>query len=269
MPSPFDTVNTVLNTARVRVNDAIVSIGGEVLTDNAAFTLVYVNAAWRRLQEFLANAGFAAFTNETFIPNIPITGTADVGAFSFINWFGFSNGATTGMSPVLPGDLIAPMALWERKSGGSTYYPVDQILGGLPTVPKDVYNRMWEWRDQNIYFPGATVLTDLRIRYKAYMLDFVDNSPLPATPWYNQLVPIQRCLNAFAWGICSEFSKARGDLDAGYFDQQAQISATMIYNADAQNAYSRSIMKTSENGRMVDQYTPELDGNPMPQRGKK
>lgn len=57
MPSsPYDTLESVLTAARIRVNDAIKAIGGEILTDDAAFTIQTINNAWRRLQAVLAEA---------------------------------------------------------------------------------------------------------------------------------------------------------------------------------------------------------------------
>ena len=38
MPQPFDTVDTALNMARTRLNDAIASLSGDVLTNDQPFT---------------------------------------------------------------------------------------------------------------------------------------------------------------------------------------------------------------------------------------
>ena len=45
--APYDQLEVVLFSARVRLNDAIQSIYGDILTDLAAFTPQIVNNAWR------------------------------------------------------------------------------------------------------------------------------------------------------------------------------------------------------------------------------
>lgn len=270
--APYDIVDTVLNTSRVRINDAIQSLGGDVLTDTAVFSQTLVNAAWRRLQDLLANNGFQRLKQETIFTAVPAVTSSDYGSQVFISWSEYFDGTNPQMTPVLPQDMIAPYDLWERVSGTTgNFTPMDQLLNGLPTTVKSTLNRVWEWREEQIYMPGATGTTDIRLRYAAYLGDFVANSPLSATPWYQQPVPIMRSLNSLAWYICSEMAKSRGDLDAGEYDALAIEAAGQIWNRDP--AQPRSIFKTSEYGKMTGRYTPlqgsatESDTTPM--RGKK
>ncbi len=263
--APYDLVQDVLNTARVRLNDAIQSIGGDILTDLAPFTQTAVNAAWRRLQELLVNLGFARLKVETIFTLVSAVGSADVGSQVWIGWTGYFNGLALSGTPALPQDLIAPLDLWERQSGsGASYAPMDQLLNGLPTVPKQSLNRIWEWRQEAIYMPGALSPTDIRLRYAAFLPDFVD---VGLVFWYQQPVPIMRSLNSLAWFICSEIAKARGDLDAGGFDQQAVAAAQLIWNRDPMQG--KSITKRSEYGKMPDRYTPAMGpAGPRGQQGE-
>ncbi len=256
MPTaPYDTVETVLQAARVRLNDAIQSIAGEILTDTAPFSQQATNNAWRRLQDELANKGFARLKQETIYPSVPACIPTDYGTQVWFSWANYFDGNANQSAPVLPQDMIAPYELWERVHGSTgNYSPMDQLLNGLPTVAKGTLNRVWEWREETIYMPGATGLTDVRLRYAAYLQDFVANSPTLATPWYGQPVPIMRSLNALAWFVCGEMARARTDLDAGYFDAQGTQAAEMIWNRDP--AQPRSVFKTSEYGKMPDKYTP-------------
>jgi len=48
----------------------------------------------------------------------------------------------------------------------------------------------------------------------------------------SQTIPIVRSLNAFAWFICAEVAKPRGDLDAGDFEQKGQLAARYIIELD-------------------------------------
>jgi len=254
MPSaaPLDTLENVLNTARVRLNDAIQQLSGDILTDNAVFTLTDITAAWRRLQQMLANYGVSIFNREASFPSVPACTSTDYGVFVFIDWDEYFDGNNPQSAPVLPGDMISPLNLWERISGSTgAYTPIDQVYNGLPTVPKDTLNRRWEWRDNAIYLNGATGLTDIRLRYSGFLPDFVENT---TTAFSAQQVPIVNCLSPFAWLVCFEVAKSRGDMDAGGFDQLAISEAKLIYDRDVQQG--KSLYKKSELGKMVDFDTP-------------
>ena len=266
--APYDTVEAVLQAARVRLNDAIISIQGDILTDTAAFSQSMMNAAWHRLQELLANQGFAALNRETILASVPACLSSDQGVRVWFNWVNYFNGSGNVSAPVLPQDLIAPLDLAERAAGGTAnFMPMDQCFNGLPTAPRGALNRLWEWRQETIYLPGATAATDILMRYAGFLADFVDNSPLLATPWYGQAVPIMRSLNSLAWFICSEMARARVDLDAGYFDQQAQQAAEYVWNRDYRQG--RSLYARAELGKMPDPHSATAGpaGPRGPQKG--
>jgi hypothetical protein len=65
---------------------------------------------------------------------------------------------------------------------------------------------------------GATVTTDLRIEYLAYLADFEDTGNLQAaigfTPWYEQPIPIMRAAESQAMFTLAEIEIARGNQDA-------------------------------------------------------
>ncbi len=265
MPTtPYDTVEAVMQAARVRLNDAIQSIGGDIFTDTAPFSQQISNNAYRRLQDVLANSGYTRLMQETIFATVPPCSSFDYGSQVYLNWAGYNNSSSPFSSPALPQDMIAPLSIWERFSGSvGNYSPMDQVYNGLPTVAKGQLNKVWEWRADTIYMPGATGFTDIRLRYAAYLSDFVANSPILATPWYGQPVQIMRSLNALAWFMCGEFARSRSDLDAGFFDQAGMEATSFIWNRDP--AQPRSIFKASEYGKMTDKYTPVA--GPAGQRG--
>jgi len=252
--APTDTLETVVNTARVRLNDAIQSLAGDVLTDTAPFTLVAVNAAWRRLQELLVNFGFTWLKIEAILSGLGAVGSFDTGSQVYLSWAGYFNGVGLVGAPALPQNLIAPLVLWERPTGpANSFFPMDRMDNGLPGVPKIARNKCWEWRNGAIYMPGATQVTDVRIRYAAFYPDFVTPSGVGGVPFNQQPVPIIRALNPFAWFICSEVAKARGDMDAQSFDASAMESAKQMFNLDPLQA--RSIQNEAEYTKMTDDYS--------------
>jgi hypothetical protein len=174
MPTtPYDQLETVANMARVRVNDAIVSIGGDILTDIQPFSGQMVNNAWRRMQEYLSDKGVASLDRETPLPSVPACTAADQGTRVYFNYITYYDGTSTQTAPVLPQDLIVPLELFERVHGVTTnYVPMDREYNALPTSPRQPLNRLFQWRQETIYMPGATGLTDILMRYAGYLADF-------------------------------------------------------------------------------------------------
>jgi len=232
--APYDTVESALQLARVRVNDAMVSIAGEILTDTAPFSQTIVNGGWRRLQQYLANQGYNRVVNEVILTIPPVTTTSTDPAIQvWLNWSQYFDGANYFSPPttgVLPQDLISPLRMWERWSGQNAIFrEMVYQLDGLPTYPKTTANQMFEWRNDAIYMPGSLMEMDLRIRYAAYLPDFIDQGDVA---WYNSPMPIMYCRDAMANYIAYEFCKARGDQGADDFMKKAEEAANQIFNRD-------------------------------------
>lgn len=261
--APFDTIEYILDTARTRLNDAIQAIGGDVLTDNAPFTTVMTNSAWRRFQRKLASFGYTVLEDEFILPSLPpvyaLSGTPDPGTQVYLDWAGYWNGQSLNTAFVLPQNMIGPLDCWERISGtAGSYLEMDQILKGLPAVPQQNWNQLWEWRNDALYMPGALTNTDFRCRFQSYFGDFEEISVNPS-----QVVPIVQCNDPFSWYICSEMANSRGDLDAKFFDTMADAATAMI--ADRDMAGPRKVQKVSELAKMRDSLTPGPLGVPPPQ----
>ena len=224
----YDTLEFVCNAARTRLNDAIASIGGDILTDNQPFTLQIVNDGWRKLQEFLQKLGFLRFTKDVFFLDLPATpgSPPDPDLEPFLNWTGYNDGSTLHTGFTLPADFISPKRIDERVNGsGTAFIPMDPITGGLPLVPKGVWNRIWDWRNDTIWLPGTIQAQDLHLYYYAFLADFVAAS---TTPFASQTVPILRCSDSFSAYIAKETAMARGDLDAQQFIVEAENAATAL-----------------------------------------
>lgn len=232
---PYDSVNSVLNGARVRINDAIASLGGDILTNVQPFTQEMTNLAWRKMQEYLANLGYTRCKQEVILPGIPPVTSFDPGSQVFLNWTSYFNGTGTDIppaTPVLPQDMILPLRMWERQANGNgNFIPMSQALDGLPSCVKLPCNGYWEWRQDAIYMPGATNVVDLRMRYAGYLSDFLTVGDVN---WYDLPVPIMRCKDSFSYYIAAEAAAPRADLDAQTFSTKAEQAANLIFNREVQ-----------------------------------
>jgi hypothetical protein len=260
IPQVYDTLNNVLNSARVRLNDTITTqqpITGRLLQSNQAFTLQLVNTAWRKFQEFLANLGFAMLRQEAIIFQLPPVASLDPSVQMYINWFNCFDGANLFTSPVLPPDLMTPLKLWERQTGtASVFQPMEAMVDGLVNFGKQSRNVIWEWRADGIYLPGPTISVDLRIRYNRYLADFSDGSNVQ---WFQQPVPLMRCLDPFSYYICAEVADAREGMDGDAFRAKAENSARLMMNRDIGLKQRTNVRRQSRSGRLEGYGTTAFD----------
>lgn len=247
--APYDQAEVVLNLTRTRVNDAIASPAGNVLTDTNPNTTTMFNGAWRRLQEFLVSKGYTTLEEETVFSVPAATNTDPSGTF-WIDWTGCNTGSGgTLSSPVLPQDLIRARKCWEENSFGMQ--EMDEFKTGLPGIAKQPWLGSWEWRQNRLYLIGATAVITLRIRYASYLADFTSLVGSGS----NQLIPIMRASDSLSWYLCDEVCKARGDADSNDFVARAEAAAMKLLDQDFE--VPTGIQKLAEYQKMKDPaYAP-------------
>ena len=253
--SAYVTVEAVLNLARTLINDALVTIGGEVLTDTAPFTFPMLNSAALYAEMELANRGVETFVKETILGPLvamamPGGAPLDPGTQVNLSDTGYFNGNINFNPPQLPTDLLEPLALWERQSTSTTewtpfgsdqqWLPVTQMQDGMPSVVQGPRFNMWEWRQDAIYLPGAIQSNDLRLRYQSQGLQFV----LPSDS-----VQIRGGTNMLANLLAAIFTHSRNPMMAQTFgaagDKMIDQIATMSTRqksrvTQTRQAYGRS-----------------------------
>ena len=235
LSAPYDFAETILEFARVRLNDAIQSIGGEVLTDTAPFTQTYFNLAYRRLQEEMADLGSVRTNGHVYLPGLPPCGTTDPGTQVQLTWTYYFDGAGNYYVPptisVLPFDMMEPLKIKQRPAGQQcSFMEISCAPQGVPSETKLGYQRHWMWREDGLVMTGSTQAVDLEVDYIAYLADIVSNSPIPLTPWYQQQVPIVRCAQALAYYLAAEVGGARGDVDADAIEQKGDRETRKMLN---------------------------------------
>jgi len=205
-----------MTSLRIQVNDAIVSNGGQTLTNTAAFTPYYVNRGWQMFQQELLNMGYVRLLVQGFILlDVPSIANLDTSIQASLSWTGYNDGVTLYPNVALPQTLIKPTKLMERLSATTPNTNLFWDMSGpeqgatrLPSITKDYRNRIWVWNNDTIFMPGATGLVDLRIDFASYLADFTGSgNTFPG----NQVVPIMRSTDALAWYIAYVFSYARND----------------------------------------------------------
>jgi hypothetical protein len=234
---PYPTVGDVLQLARVIVLDASGpnGVAGDLLSSSQPFTLVLLNSAFERLQTELTNAGVESLTKEIVITNLSAISTPDPTVNTYLTWDGYFDGTTfnsvSGGAPALPQDLIQPLEVLERQSGSnSVFVRVTPIDGGLPEIRQGAALGYYEWRDDKIFFKGATTARDLRLRYASWQPALAIDDVIE--------IPIMRCNRAMAYLIASEWARSRGAAVADNLYAMAEMEIKAITNRTARRKAS-------------------------------
>ena len=179
----YPVAEDVMNDARAIINDMLRSTGGSILIDTAPFAVPFLNRAVRRTQGYLANNGLLSnVVDNAILASIPVVGNQDPATQVFISALGYFNGVNTFSQPVLPPDLILPLALAQRQSNsGAQFTPMAPAKGPLMSRIAGAYFGEWEWRQDGIYMVGCTNVMDIRVRYEGRLPRIAANADLTQT----------------------------------------------------------------------------------------
>ena len=210
--SGFPSVDEVMQLARSIVNDTFAGVGGvqgRIFTNDAPFTLPYLNSAFRKLQRKLRLEGVTfPIKDNVILANMTPVVMTDANVQVYIGYNGYFDGTTMHASPQLPGDLMQPLFLWEQTVGsGFPFQPMTAPNGSvLPSVLQGPYLGYWEWRTYRIYMVGSTQTKNLRLRYQS------GQPPLdiPAADFATTAINILDCQDALANYMAAMFGRARG-----------------------------------------------------------
>jgi hypothetical protein len=259
MSLAYDTLTTILNMVRGRVNDELVTlqpVGGKLLKNTQVFSQQTVNSAWRAFQDVLAERGYDRLLEEVIVIGFPIVASYDPATQVWIDQTGCFDGATMHDTPALPADFAHPLKVWERWTGQNAEFgdpPMEKILDGLPSVQKTTNLRFWEWRQDKIFMAGSQISEDLRIRYVTYLDDFLDIEADPGPnqvvgPWFTQPVPVMRCADSFSWYIAAELVAARGG-DPSALVEKGLAGLDRVFNLDVIADQRVNIRRRPRSGR--------------------
>jgi hypothetical protein len=240
--SAYDTAEYVLNNARAALNDVMESAGGDILTDDWPQTYIYLNQAKRLVEHELASNGVEFNVKETVLTSISPVQTVDPTQQVWISQAGYFDGSTNHANPSLPGDLIIPLRLWERFSNtGNPFFQITPAIDGIEGALMQVQQfRYWDWRTDAIYFPGATMTNDVRMRYVSY-------SPELTSP--ASIVPFRRSAIAIAFMTAWCFSNPRGNAQANTLYEMAKTEMDQIVSSTTRKKQRKASSKRAYGGR--------------------
>lgn len=171
-PTLFPTIDEVMQLVRSIVNDTFPGISGQqgrIFTNDAPFTLPFLNSAIRHVLRRLRNEGVTfPIKDGVVLLNIPPVVQADPSVFVNVSFNGSNNGTTTSATPYLPGDLMQPYVVRQRQTGSNLQFtPMVQAQEGLPSGFQNQWLGMWEWRGYALWFNGSLQPQDIMLRYQS------------------------------------------------------------------------------------------------------
>ena len=212
--NPYDNWGTIFNAANARLGKKMASLyttSGGLMSLPQETSKQLANNAWRRLQDGMVDCGSKRFQSEIFLYGIPsVDGSTDPSLVCQLSWTGFTDpDGNVTTSWVLPSDLMYPLWMSERWTGNNWPFRspnkpnMNPRPDGIPRYVKAPYNGVWQWKQDTIFFPGATNSVDFWIYYRNYLPDATDVSN---ARWWTTDVQIMRCQDPLAWWVCREYA---------------------------------------------------------------
>lgn len=230
-------LQSICDLYRSIVNDTFSGGAGQINTDDAPWMKPFLNSAIRDLYSDLRIVGdMRVIVDNALIIGIPALPAADPTVQVALTYQGYFNGSTWDSSLMLPPDLMWLMKVWQRPSGtAANFIPMQIASAGLTGIYQENTMGMYEIRGNNeLWMNGATLATDLRLRYMAVFPDIVGDS----IDFSNTYVPIQDCTNAIAHKMVANYAQRLSPDQFSLADSRAEkytnkLIAESVLNSQA------------------------------------
>lgn len=184
-------------------------IQGDTYMD--AVLLPFVNKAYRKVQTRLLEAGHKSATAETIITNMPA----------------LTKSLTDATNPQLPPTFLAPREVFERINGSGQAFCLMAPCDDLPKLAAGAIiatNGVWTWREDGIYFAGASNALDVLLKF------FTAQTPLTDA---TSVLTLRGCLDPVASYGAFLAGMSRGSAIAPNFKQQFEEDIKEFLNLHA------------------------------------
>jgi hypothetical protein len=152
--------------------------GGLIATNEAPFTLPFLNASIRWVYRKLRNIGDPALILDNYLLlGLPALTGPDPTVQVSLGFLGYFDGYANHATWTLPAGAMGVDKVWERTSAtGLDFYPLHESPDGLRPVQQTSRMRHYEWRGNALWMPGALEAVDLRIRCKITLPDLTGST---------------------------------------------------------------------------------------------
>lgn len=240
-PANFPTLDTIMQLVRSIARDTFPGVGGQqgrIFTNDAPWTLPFLNSAIRWMNRQLRNEGVTfPIRDGVIIFGLGPQVNQDPGVFVSLGFDGYFNGTTTDGTKVLPGDCFQPLVLRQRQNGSNLpFVPMEKAQEGIVSAYPLQWLGKWEWRGYALWMNGSTQSQDVMLRYVAGQAPF---NTLPAD-FSTTVIHVQDCEEAIANKMCSMYGiRNNGDPQA--------IASTDKAAQDAVDEMALAYVRTQQN----------------------
>lgn len=142
--------------------------GGIIATNDAPFTLPFLNNAIQWIYRKLRNIGDPALILDNYLVlGLPALTGPNPAVQVSLGFLGYFDGFANHSQWTLPSGAMGIDRLWERLSQTDlNFHPMHPQPGGLSPIQQVSTNRHYEYRGNALWMPGALESVDLRIRCK-------------------------------------------------------------------------------------------------------
>lgn len=215
----YPSIETVLNQARVHINDTFTVSGvagaGRIFQDSWPVVITILGESLKRYQRDIEHYGVRTTRVETLpIAPIPVIngpqgqGVPDPSVQQNMNFKGFFDGLRQNLTPSLPPNLLQPLEIWQRQyQSNSTYTLLDESADALPSVFQNFTLGSWQWRGDAIYFNGSLTQMDIRLSYRATRAFISPN--IQPNMFSSTMLPFLDCDEPLAYLVAYKFSSPR------------------------------------------------------------
>jgi hypothetical protein len=216
----------ILQYARAISNDAIGGIAGDILADSQPYIFPILEGCYEDLQDRLINGGVNTFYTYAVITGLTAVATTDPTTQVQLTYTGYFDGVTMHATPTLPSNMLMPLEIWERQTGSTAAWsPVQQVSDSISTRPQTSIFGLFDWQTDELWFPGATLSRDIKLKYILYA---------PELTGASSPVLVARCKEALACLLVAEMADARGGTDADRFEARAEVAIKRIIERTSQ-----------------------------------
>jgi hypothetical protein len=263
---------TIMDLVRSLVNDTQAGATGtpgegQIFTNDPSvspFTQPFLNSSIRELYRELRNVGDPVLIKDNVIlSNLPIInsptqggpGAVDPAIQTMLTPEGYFDGTQLWPNLVLPDDMLYPTKVWERAGGSNDPFRLmDAPSGGLQSRQQGTSFREWEWRNNNLNFPGATAPRDIRLRYYASLPQFFSSDMDFASTY----VPVLDCTDAVAYKTAVKYARMLGSPGLADLSAEADKQMFQLKNANVRRMQHEDFQRIpfgSSDGDLNNEFT--------------
>jgi hypothetical protein len=218
---------------------------GQIFVDNTTVSVTMMNffgSALRTMcRKLRTTTGPMLIKDNVLIIGVPPMDSAlqglaapDPGVQVALTYSGYFNGVSYNSNFVLPIDCLMVDVVSERVNGSNdAFRRLGQPSQGLPSGYQNVYNRIWEWRQDGVWLPGSIETMDLKLRYQQ-QLPALWTSAVNVADTY---IPINDCVDTLAGFMIQLIAVRQG---------AAMLPATLQWAADQVNDFTNEQIKRDQ-----------------------